>query len=275
MSHGMKKMLCLGIVTALLALAAAGCREKRPLPYPPGQGPGDDESSRNAAPQPPTITFRADPATVAYGSHLTLIWETTGADDVTIEDVGKFPPQGSAVIKPGATADYRAIARGAGGETEAVVHVEVTGAPSADGALSGRDGAAGAVDEKTLEEQIAQIFRTEVKDVFFDFDRADLREEDRETLKGNAKVFLEKIPNARVVIEGHCDERGSEEYNLALGDRRATVVRDYLLSLGVPAERVKTISFGKERPLDPAQTEEAFAKNRRAHFMLGKFKEDK
>jgi len=89
----------------------------------------------------------------------------------------------------------------------------------------------------------------------------------KEAQKAFAEV-LKKYPNWVVTIEGHCDERGTAEYNLALGERRAVAVRAYLVSLGIPAERLKVISYGKEFPFDPAQTEEAYAKNRRGHFVI-------
>jgi len=104
-------------------------------------------------------------------------------------------------------------------------------------------------------------------DVLFDFDKADLTEAGKKICQGVAES-VRRTPKAKVLIEGHCDERGTAEYNLALGERRATAVRNYLVSLGVPKEALGTVSFGKERPLDPGHTEEAWAKNRRAHFVL-------
>jgi peptidoglycan-associated lipoprotein len=104
-------------------------------------------------------------------------------------------------------------------------------------------------------------------DIHFDFDKYTLRAEDREALNRHAKWFLENQKYS-VLIEGHCDEKGTEEYNLALGERRAEAVKKYLGDLGVGAARIKTVSYGEEYPLDPAQTEEAFAKNRRAHFVV-------
>jgi peptidoglycan-associated lipoprotein len=106
-----------------------------------------------------------------------------------------------------------------------------------------------------------------LKDVRFDFDRYEVRPDDIDTLKENA-ALLRKYAKLKVQIEGHCDERGTAEYNLALGERRANGVRKYLVSLGIPENRVSTISYGKERPLDPGHTEEAWAKNRRAHFVV-------
>jgi len=106
-----------------------------------------------------------------------------------------------------------------------------------------------------------------LKDVHFDFDKYDIRPGDAEILKGNATVLL-KYPTAKIQMEGHCDERGTVEYNLALGERRANNTRKYLNSLGVSPDRISTISYGKERPLDPGHNEESWAKNRRAHCIV-------
>jgi len=104
-----------------------------------------------------------------------------------------------------------------------------------------------------------------LQNVYFEFDRYDLTPEALQTLADNTRV-LKAHPEARVVVEGHCDERGTVEYNLALGDKRAKAARDYMISLGVDPGQVLTISYGKERPLDPSQTENAWARNRRAEF---------
>ncbi|MGE5174792.1 MAG: peptidoglycan-associated lipoprotein Pal [Hyphomicrobiales bacterium] len=105
-----------------------------------------------------------------------------------------------------------------------------------------------------------------LQDAFFDFDDSSLRADAKTALENDAK-FLQQNPNTNVVIEGHCDERGSVEYNLALGERRARAAKEYLVSYGIPANRLTTISYGKERPFDPGHTEEAWAQNRRAHFV--------
>lgn len=109
----------------------------------------------------------------------------------------------------------------------------------------------------------AEDFVVNVGDsVFFELDSSAIGASARTTLERQA-FFLRKYPSVAVTIEGHCDERGTREYNLALGERRASAVRDYLVSLGIDASRVTTISYGKERPVDPASTEDAWAKNRR------------
>lgn len=113
----------------------------------------------------------------------------------------------------------------------------------------------------------AEFFSNNVKDVFFDFDKYDIRAEAQTTLQGDERAFRDR-GNIRFTIEGHCDERGSEKYNLALGDRRANAAREYLVNLGVAADRVDTISYGKERPFCSEHNEDCWQQNRRAHFVL-------
>jgi len=106
-----------------------------------------------------------------------------------------------------------------------------------------------------------------LKDIHFDFDKYEILPGDTAILKGNADL-LKKNPTVKIQIEGHCDERGTTQYNLALGERRANSTRNYLLSLGIPSDCISTISYGEEKPLDPRRDEEAWRKNRRAHFVI-------
>lgn len=105
------------------------------------------------------------------------------------------------------------------------------------------------------------------QDIHFDFDKSFIRDDAKPVLSSVAD-YLKKNKGARVTIEGHCDERGTSEYNMALGDRRAESARAYLVSLGVPASALATVSFGEEKPLDPGHTEGSWAKNRRGHFVV-------
>jgi peptidoglycan-associated lipoprotein len=132
--------------------------------------------------------------------------------------------------------------------------------------------AAPAQSAATTKEQSAKVepaatAETAVKDIFFEFDKSNISPEAREILKTNAD-FLLKNGNSKVVIEGHCDERGTAEYNMALGQRRAQETKNYLVNLGIKEPRIKTISYGEERPFDPGHDEDAWAKNRRAHFAV-------
>jgi peptidoglycan-associated lipoprotein len=113
------------------------------------------------------------------------------------------------------------------------------------------------------------LLSTEVGDVYFDYDKSDVREDARAVLTRNAdalKRIFADMPDAVVVIEGHCDERGSAEYNLGLGDRRANAAKEFLAQLGISGDKLKVISYGKERPQCSEQNEDCYQKNRRAHF---------
>jgi len=113
-----------------------------------------------------------------------------------------------------------------------------------------------------------EVFESSLlKDIRYDFDKYDVRPEDIDTLKQNA-ALLAKYPRVKIQIEGHCDERGTAQYNLALGERRANSARQYLMTLGISADRLATISYGEEKPMDPGHNEEAWSKNRRAHFVI-------
>jgi peptidoglycan-associated lipoprotein len=106
-----------------------------------------------------------------------------------------------------------------------------------------------------------------LKAAFFDYDSAELAPAAQMALTENAAI-LKRFPSWTITIEGHCDERGTAEYNLALGERRAVAARTYLVSLGIPADRLRTVSYGKEFPFDPGHDDAAYAKNRRAHFVI-------
>jgi peptidoglycan-associated lipoprotein len=113
-----------------------------------------------------------------------------------------------------------------------------------------------------------EVFESRLlKDIHFDFDKYDILPEDAQILKENA-ALLSKYPQVKVQVEGHCDERGTNEYNLALGERRANAAKKYLVSLGISADRISSISYGEEKPLDTGHNEEAWANNRRGHFVI-------
>lgn len=113
----------------------------------------------------------------------------------------------------------------------------------------------------------AKELQTQIQDIHFDFDKYDIREDAKPILKEVSTILL-KNKNIKVIIEGHCDERGTNEYNLGLGDRRANSTKEHLISLGIPSSKIETISYGEEKPICTEQTEECWAKNRRAHFVF-------
>ena len=121
---------------------------------------------------------------------------------------------------------------------------------------------------ETLPADLAELNRKGyLKDIFFDYDLSDVRADQRDAMSANAE-WLKKWPTVKIQIEGHCDERGSNKYNMALGDKRANSARDYLVSLGIDAARISTISYGEERPFVEGHDEAAWSQNRRAHFVV-------
>ena len=126
-------------------------------------------------------------------------------------------------------------------------------------------------EEGEITPQVAREAETkavpQLGDIHFDFDKSDIRADSREILQKNAD-WLQNNPDIKIQIEGHCDERGTAEYNLALGERRAMSTKKYLISLGISADRIYTISYGEELPIDPNHSEDAWSKNRRAHFLV-------
>ena len=119
----------------------------------------------------------------------------------------------------------------------------------------------------TTTEEPAKTVQDQIADVFFDYDSAELSSSAQSTLDANGKVLNDNA-SANVTIEGHCDERGTVEYNLALGDRRAASAKDYLVRFGIAGTRISTVSYGEERPFATGSDEAAFAQNRRAHFVV-------
>lgn len=232
---------------AALALVVSGCKKKPTLPPapPPAAAP---------APAKPTASLNADRESIEKGESVKLSWTTTDATNVSISpEVGAVTPQGSTTVSPTESTTYTLTASGAGGNADSSVRISVNApAPVAAAAPSLED-----------------MFLKEVRDAFFDYDAATIRADAREALQKTAD-FLKNYPQARVTIEGHCDERGSTEYNLALGQRRANAVKEYLVSLGISADRLSTTSWGKEKPFCTESTEACWQQNRRGHFTLNK-----
>lgn len=227
------------------AVLAVGCK-KPPEPPPPPPAPAP-------APARPTVTLQANPTAVKKGETSTLSWSSTNATSLTIAPaVGAVAPEGSTKVTPDDTTTYTITASGPGGSADASVQVTVEAPPPPPPPAP----------EKTWQE----LFPQEVQDAYFDYDKSDIRPDAREALAKTAD-FLRKYPEAKVTIEGHCDERGSTEYNLALGDRRATAVKQYLVSLGISADRMSTISYGKEKPFCTESNETCWQQNRRGHFV--------
>jgi peptidoglycan-associated lipoprotein len=251
-------------LAATLALFAAGCKKKTPPPpAPPPPAPAPVVTPPpSATPAAPVVAqFTAEPTSIQRGQSSTLRWQVTGsASSVSIDHtIGAVQNTGSRGVFPSESTTYTLTATGPGGTTTASATVSVT-EPAPPPAPPVPTGPAA-----TLETRL----NSAVQDAYFDYDKSDIRGDAQAALQQDAaalKSILADFPNASIIVEGHCDDRGSAEYNLGLGDRRASAAKDYLVQLGVPADRLKTISYGKERPQCTEENETCWQKNRRAHF---------
>lgn len=190
----------------------------------------------------PTISFTATPDSIDKGECSTLSWTTTDAASASIDGgVGTVPTRGTKEVCPESSTTYTITAAGPGGEATSSAMVSV-------------------VPPSPL---------VAFENIYFDFDRSFIRDDAKPELEKVA-AYLKSNRDVRVLIEGHCDERGTDEYNFALGDRRAQAAKNYLMNLGIDGSRIKTISYGEERPADPGHEEPAWAKNRRDVFVIQK-----
>jgi len=248
------------LLALLLSLFAAGCKKKVAAPPPPPAPPPKVEAPK---PERPVIAvFEAEPTTVERGQAATLRWKVTGeTTDVSIAPgVGTVDKAASRQVFPGNTTTYTLTAKGPGGSVQQTASVTVTSPPPPPPPPA-----------KTTRSPL-DIISQDLKDVYFDYDSSNIREDARATLSRNSEVLkglFNEHQNITVVIEGHADERGSAEYNLGLADRRATTTKEFLVQLGVPANRLNTVSFGKERPQCTDSNESCWQMNRRAHFSAG------
>lgn len=182
-----------------------------------------------------------------------LNWRTTDATSVSIDGIGDVPTTGVKTVTPSESTTYHLVARGDGGTADASAHVTVNAPPAV------------AVPSNTMSAE--EEFKANVQDIFFDYDSYDIRSDAQATLSHDAS-YLASHPNIKVVIGGYCDERGSDEYNLALGQNRANAAKTALVTAGVAADRIRVISYGKEKPFCTESTEACWQQNRRAGFTI-------
>lgn len=234
------RIFVLGVLA--LVMVASGCKTKTTPPPPP------------PPPKAPTATLSANPASIQRGQSATLTWSTENATDVAM-DGNKVDASGSQTVSPTQTTTYHLTAKGSGGTQEATAQVSVAAPPPP-----------AATPAPTPNVTDEQLFAQMVKDVYFDYDKAELRADAQQSLAQAAQLIKQK--GWKVQIEGNCDERGSTEFNLSLGEHRADSARQVLIQNGVSADSVKTISYGKEKPQCSESNEECWQKNRRDHFTL-------
>jgi peptidoglycan-associated lipoprotein len=231
---------------AFIALIAStmllgGCAKKHVAAAPPTPPP---------PPAAPSATITASPEVITAGQPTTITWKADNANDITISGLGTVAATGTRQLTPAESTTYTLTAKGPGGTADANARVTVN--------------AMAKPEPPAISEE--ELFRKNVRDVFFGYDKYDVDTEGHDAVESTAK-FLADHPNMKLMIEGHCDERGSIEYNLALGANRANAVKTELTKLGVSGDRIATQSFGKEKPFCTESNEECWAQNRRGHIV--------
>jgi len=228
-------------------LSVAGCKKKSPPP------PMDTAPPPAAQVPAPAAQITATPAVISAGDQVVLSWRTADATTISIDGIGDVPSSGVRTVTPTSSTSYHLVATGPGGTTDATARVTVNSAP--------------AVMVPSSSMSLEEEFKSQVQDAFFDYDTYDIRGDAQGVLAKDAS-FLVSHPNVKVVIGGYCDERGSNEYNLALGQNRADAAKNALVSAGVAANRIRVVSYGKEKPFCSESTEECWQQNRRAGFTM-------
>jgi peptidoglycan-associated lipoprotein len=241
------RLALLGLLA--MALAGAGCHH--------AQQPATAQTPAETAPPPspvaarPTVTLEASSTFIQQGESATLTWTSTNATSLTLTpSVGTVAAQGSQKVTPTDSTTYTITATGPGGQATQSLRISV--------------GAANVPQPTPTTGEVP--FTTGVHDAYFDYNKSDLRPDAREALSQTAQ-YLRQHPEIHAIIEGHCDERGSEEYNIGLGQRRADAVKEFLASLGISADRLSTVSYGKEKPFCTAHDETCWQQNRVGHFV--------
>ena len=234
-----------GAACLAAAVACSGCHKQVAASTPPPPPP---------APAAPNANMSANPPAINQGQSATLTWQSTNANDASISGVGAVPVSGSKVVYPTQSTTYTLAAKGPGGNTVATARVTVNPPPPT---------AASAAPSMTEE----QLFDQNVHDVYFDYDKYNLRPQGPTVAEKDA-AFLKQYPNIKILIEAHCDERGSEEYNLALGENRGESLEKALAADGVSASQIRVVSLGKEKPFCTESTEQCWQQNRRDHLVF-------
>jgi len=241
-----KNRLITSSLMMIALVAVAGCHKKQP------QMPSTAEAPPTNAPAP-QAQLTATPNVISAGDQVQLNWHTTDANSVSIDGIGDVPTSGVKTVTPTESTTYHLVARGDGGTADASAHVTVNAPPSV------------AVPSTGMSEE--QDFNANVQPIFFDYDTYDIRQDAQSILSKDAN-WLNAHPNVKVVIGGYCDERGSDEYNLVLGQNRAQAAKTALVTAGIAADRLRVISYGKEKPFCQESTEECWQLNRRDGFSI-------
>jgi peptidoglycan-associated lipoprotein len=249
-------------LAAALALGITACKKKTPIAPPTAPiARTTDTTDPNAGKLKPAIlTFTVEPSSIERGQTATLRWSVSNANAVSIDNgIGEVQGAGTRRISPTESITYTLTAAGPNGTISGRTTVNVTGA-------------APTTNTRTGPANLTEAVNTMLSDAMFDYDGNTIRADAQQALNKDAdalkKIFTD-FPTGSVIVEGHCDERGSAEYNLGLGDQRASSAKAYLVQLGVSGDRLKTVSYGKERPQCTEANDDCYQRNRRAHFSAG------
>jgi len=238
------------LVLSIAVVGFAGCGKKKTSSLadtaPPLTGPA------------PIAQLTATPTTITAGDQVVLTWRTSDATNISIDGIGDVPSSGVKTVTPTTSTSYHLVARGDGGSADATARVTVN--PVQVAVAVPQDSSA---SNMTADEQ----FRASVQDIFFDYDAYEVRSDAAAQLS-KAAAYLASNPTIKVLVGGYCDERGSNEYNLTLGQSRANSVKQALVQAGIAENRLRVVSYGKEKPFCTESTEECWQQNRRAGFTI-------
>ena len=251
--QGKNSKLTRAVLPLSLALVTfAGCHKK------PSNVPSNALPPSTGGPAP-TATISADPSAIDAGQSVVLNWRTTNASSASIDGLGDVAVNGTQTVSPANSTNFHLVVKGDGGTTDASVRVTVRVAqiPGGGNAANGSGGDMGS----------DAAFHANIKDIFFAYDSYTI-EADTEGVITQAAQYLQQHPAIRVVIGGYCDDRGSAEYNITLGENRANSAKTALVSAGISPERIRVVSYGKERQFCTEDTDACWQQNRRDQFSI-------
>jgi peptidoglycan-associated lipoprotein len=237
------------LLATVALFAASGCGKKHTAPPPAAMAPSGPTML------PPTASITADPLSIDLGQSVVLNWRSTNATSVSIDGIGEVPVNGTQTVSPSSSTNFHLVAKNDGGTTEANVRVtvRVPEVPSAPADTSG-----GGSDAE---------FHAHVQDIFFGYDSYDLTPQSDTAISASA-AYLNAHPGIKVLIGGYCDDRGSAEYNITLGENRANAAKTALVAAGVSGDRIRVVSYGKEKQFCTDETESCWQQNRRDQFSI-------
>ncbi|MDE1161867.1 MAG: OmpA family protein [Acidobacteriaceae bacterium] len=237
-----------------LLLATTGCHKKPKLPPP-------DTTAPTTTVAPPTASITADPLAIDLGQSVVLNWRTTDATSVSIDGIGQVAVNGTQTVSPANSTNFHLVARGDGGTTEASVRVTVR-VPEMPSTGQSNGG-----DPNDMSNISDAAFHAAVPDVFFGYDSFEISGDAQNSISAAAR-YLTQHPGVKILIGGYCDDRGSAEYNITLGENRANSAKTALVSAGVSPNRIRVISYGKERQFCTEENDSCWQQNRRAQFTV-------